>query len=375
MVNSIDRAIHSLSQGKIILLIDNLAQTQRGLLVVAAEHCSEENIAEMANHARGLIFAAMDENKLKELRLPMMVGRIGENAPEMTVSVGARFGTTTGISASDRAKTLRTLASTQNPSRDIVTPGHIFPLRTKTGGVLIKTSFAEAAVDLVDLSRLSPVAGICECLSLSGELENISQLKKLAAQKNWEVVSIEELVQYRLSNEEILEKLGESDLPVKNLGTFKAIAFQSKIDGAEHLVLTKGDLTKQESGVFVRVQAEKKLGELFGFNQGRRSSMLALKKISENGSGAFIYIRRGKQLPISSELETLTVPALQKLDTHNLSKAKAAASLKASELREFGIGAQIIKTLGIKNAILLGSSKNTPGIEAFGVKIIKNISL
>jgi len=307
-------------------------------------------------------------------------------APELAVSVDARMGITTGISASDRALTLRALARTSDPKLDLVMPGHIFPLRAKNGGVLIRAGIAEAALDLLKLARSQiasdarsshtrDVGAIIHCLDEKGEILNQAGLDRLASEHGFPQVKISDIIQYRLSNESLVEKVAESNLPVEDSGHFRAIVFRSLVDGAEHLALVKGEISQQTDAqlsapVMTRMQAENRLGDLLGVQNVRDGSSRqfvssrkligdALKRLEQQGRGVFVYLRHPRKSRLQQEIEALST---------NVS------SRPQMELREFGMGIQILKQLGVKRISLLSNSqRDVPRLSAFNLEIVDRI--
>ncbi len=340
------------------MLIDDAARQCAGYLVCAAATVSAEQISLMANHARGIVCAPMPESRLRELGLPMMSRNQGGGAPEFTVSVEARQGVTTGISAADRAHTLQILATTSQAKLDLVMPGHIFPLRAKSGGVLLRGAPAEAAVDLLTMAEVPPTAVMTQCLGEKGELPSEKDLLKTAKNLGLESIRLSTIIGARLSSESILERVAESRLPTFEHGEFRAICFRSKTDGAEHLALVTGEFPPQDDSepILVRVQAEHRLGDLLGGQDpGSRARLHAsMGKIHQKGQGALIYIRHPKSGRIRNQLLDSPTPINS-----------------ASQLRQLGVGAQILKDLGIRRIRLLSNStREFTAAEAFGIEIV-----
>lgn len=358
MKSSLAAALKSLKQNRSILLLDDAAGQCAGYLVCSAASVTPEQIAVMANHARGVVCAPLPESRIRDLGLPMMSRNQGGIAPDFTVSVEARQGVTTGISAADRAHTLKVLATTKHAKLDLVMPGHIFPLRAKNGGVLLKGAPAEAAVDLLNMAELPSTAVMTQCLAEDGGLPKEDQLLRTAKELGLESVRLSAIIAARLSSESILERVAESRLPTFEHGEFRAICFRSKTDGAEHLALVTGEIPPADTKkpVLVRVQAEHRLGDLLGGTEpGSRARLQAsMKKIHENGHGALIYIRH----PKSGRIRTQLLNAPNTADN-------------ASQLRQLGVGAQILKNLGIQRIRLLSNStREFTAAEAFGIEIV-----
>ncbi|MCB0360956.1 MAG: 3,4-dihydroxy-2-butanone-4-phosphate synthase, partial [Bdellovibrionales bacterium] len=240
MTSTIETALASLRQARPALLIDDASDPSVGYLVAPASSISEEDVSFIVNEARGVICAAMLESKIRSLHLPMMTaGPIPDSAPDFTVSIEARRGVTTGICAADRARTLRTLAGTVDPRRDLVMPGHIFPIVARDGGVLVRAGAAEAAVDLLLMAELLPVAALCCCLDREGEIARPEALQTLAASHGIPIISILDIISHRMARETFIERVAGAALPTRYAGDFQAIAFRSLNDSAEHLALLK----------------------------------------------------------------------------------------------------------------------------------------
>ena len=358
--------IKELRLGSLAILIDDASEQQASYIFGAAQSLSSEAVCQMVNHGGGVICVAVDEKQVKALGLPMMNPGPNSSSLDLTVSVEARQGVTTGISASDRARTIRTLANTTDPKLDLVMPGHIFPIRSKDGGVLIRSAPAEAVVDLMKLAGLKSSAAICHCLNKKGEILIEKEAEALAKKAKLPVVRISEIVSQRLRNEPILEKVAEANLPLNGDISFKSVCFRSKIDDAEHLALYKGDISKdnKKKGVLVRVQAENRITDLLGNGEFPSQKFLAssLKTIEDEGCGLFIYIRHPRQGLMSKKVKELT------------DGATPSAPRRASQLRELGIGAQILSEFGIEKIRLLSNSTHDfSALNTYNIEIVEKI--
>ncbi|MCC6221698.1 MAG: 3,4-dihydroxy-2-butanone-4-phosphate synthase [Deltaproteobacteria bacterium] len=366
----VSRAIEALKAGKLIVAIDDASKHISGYLVLAAEKVLSRDICFMVNFGRGVISAAITEERLADLGLHMMTPAKANSAPDFFVSVDARNNVTTGISASDRAATLQALATTAHPKLDLVMPGHIFPLRANNGGVLVNSGIAEASTDLLKLANLVPVAAICHCLNKDGDFASYEELLELADVNDLRTVGISDIIKHKLATENIIEKIADTRIPLKQHGTFRAVVFRSKSDDSEHLALIKGDIGELASdgtsrAVLVRVQAEHRIGDLLGIDNAntRDSIHSALSTISEAGCGVLVYIRHPKKGVLQAQVEALA-------------RKSAFTPTKSRELRETGIGFQILSALGIRRIKLLtNSSQELAGIKAFSVEIVDRLPL
>lgn len=366
---NVKSAILALNAKKPCLLLDDTIENLQGYLVEPAIYASEKSLAKLVNLGKSVICLALPAARVEELGLPAMSVNASQIAPfDFTVSVEARHGVTTGISAADRAKTLQAIASTKNPRLDLVSPGHIFPIKVKNGGVLVRSAPAEAAVDLLKLSSIEPAATICHVLDEQGKFLSEKNLISLAKSENLPLVRISEIIHSRLSNEPILERIAEAALPTKIAGDFKAVCFRSKIDQAEHLALIKGTLDlKEPSGlqepILTRVQAENKIGDLLGIGKisSRERIEHCLDLIRKEGRGIFVYIRHPRNDMLKRQIEKRTAPN---------------SGNRAYQFREFGVGAQILSNLGAKRLRLLSNVEpEIAGLSAFDLEIVERLEL
>ena len=348
-----------------MLLEDDAAQHSSCYFLASAENATAKQVCTMVNEGRGVICAPISESRARLLGLYRMATQGLPQSPDFYVSIEARQGVTTGISAEDRATTLQTFVRSSNAKRDLVAPGHIFPLRAKEGGVLVRSAPAEAAVDLLALANCAPVAALCQCLDEKGHLASNAHLKAIHDRLQIPVIKISEIIRHRLVHERIIEKIAESSLPVRGAGTFRAFCFRSKIDGAEHLALVRGNPSTGDGAkpTLIRVQAESPLGDLLGIDGGKSRERIhtALGRIGAEDSGIFVYIRH---------------PHRSVLKPSNKEAPKSSEEGSAPMLlREFGIGAQILRELGAKKVRLLSnSSREIPGVNAFQIEIVERVS-
>ncbi|MFN8391075.1 MAG: 3,4-dihydroxy-2-butanone-4-phosphate synthase [Bdellovibrionota bacterium] len=364
MAKAVQSIIPVLKRGSVLLLADDAGPEKRFYLICSAHDVTADRISFMVNHGRGVICAGVSEARIKELGLPPMSTRKQSAGVEFTVSVEARSGVTTGISAADRAVTLQTLANSRDARFDLVTPGHIFPMRAVSGGVLVRSDIAEAAVDLMTLAGLPPVAAICQCLDQNGDFLREDAAAALAHEQKISTIKVTDVIRYRLASETIVEKIAEASLPTTAAGNFHAVCFLSKTDRAEHLALVKGDLnemdeTGKQRPLLVRVQAEHRMGDLLGLDDSLGLSRIrdALKAIDERGRGVFVYVRHPRKGILADQIRQLS-----------LGKPPMTA---ARELREYGIGAQILRALNVTRIELLtNSTTEITGVEAFNLEIV-----
>lgn len=361
-LDSISLAKKELQEGNVVVLQDDAARQGIFYFFAPAELITSETVCFMVNHGRGVLFAPLSEARIRELGLPMMTAGRTDLAPDFTVSVEARHGVSTGISAADRALTLRTLSLTQSPRTDLVTPGHVFPLRARQGGVLVRTGAAEAVVDLLTMSDLLPTGALCHILGSDGNFADLDSVLALQKKYGLCLLKISEIIQQRLLTERIVERFAEAKLPTRDFGDFTAYGYRSKTDGLEHLAIVKGgtDLLQKNCSVLVRVQVEDRIPSLLGLGEhGKKQKIFqALEKISLEETGVFIYIRRPyRELSLGKDVMSLPSPM---------------PTSAATELRELGLGAQILNDLGIsKVELLTNSEQDLSGLSAFKIDIEK----
>lgn len=389
-------SLQQLQQDKIVLLVDDASSQTTAFLIAPAEHFTAEQVAFLVNTGRGLVCAALTVTRAQELGLPPMSRRPSERAFSFTASVESRHGVTTGISCADRAETLRTLATTTDPKRDLVMPGHIFPVIARTGGVLVRNSAPEAAVDLMQLAELTPVAVFCQCLNELGELPSRTEIEAIEKDAGLAVVYISEVIHERLARESIIERIAEAQLPTAEGGDFRAVAFRSFIDDSEHLALVKGEIATQktdggsafpkvERPVLVRVQAENLVGDLLGSAESATRQQIggALRAIAAAGEGVFVYVRHPRQGLLAQQLDKIAAErpefARKNAAPAHLQSSSIQENLpglqRAPVLREYGVGAQILASLGIqKIRLLTNSDRDIGGLDAFGLTIIERVN-
>lgn len=372
-IKSVEKAIEYFKQGKMVIIVDDEGRENEGDLALPAEDCSPEDINFMATVARGLICTPLDGSIIDNLELEPMVTKNTESmGTAFTVSVDASEDIESGISAKDRSNTVKKLSDIKSTSEDFVKPGHIFPLRYQKGGVLVRAGHTEGSVDLVKLSGKKPAAVICEVMNEDGSMARGNDLKKISEKYNIPIVSIEDIIAYRIANENLVSKIAEAKLATK-YGEFTIIGFKSEVDNSEPIALIKGNLDKNET-TLVRVHSECTTGDLLNSLRCDCGDQLdlALKKISESESGVLVYMRQeGRGIGLINKIRAY------KLQDEGLDTVDANLSLGfPMDLRTYGIGAQILRAVGVKKFDLLTNNpRKVIGLEGFGLEIMSRIQL
>jgi 3,4-dihydroxy 2-butanone 4-phosphate synthase / GTP cyclohydrolase II len=373
-ISTIKEAIDDMKRGRMIILVDDEDRENEGDLCMAAEHVTPEAINFMAKHGRGLICLSLSSDLADRLDLPLMVrdnrSRFGT---AFTVSIEARRGVTTGISAADRATTIRTAVADDTTAEDLVSPGHIFPIRARKGGVLVRTGQTEGSVDLARLAGLKTAGVICEIMKDDGTMARMPDLEVFARQHHLKIVTIADLIDFRLKTERLVRRAATATLPTRYGGEFKIIVYENDVDSMKHIALVKGNIQPDDE-VLVRVHSECLTGDTFGSARCDCGDQLhaAMKMVEEEGKGVIVYMHQeGRGIGLVNKIKAY------ELQEHGRDTVEANIELGFKEdLRDYGIGAQILVDLGVrKMRLMTNNPKKIVGLQAYGLSVTGRVPI
>jgi len=365
---SIDEIIEDARNGRMFILVDDEERENEGDLVIPAQMATPEAINFMAKYGRGLICLTMTPERLRELDLPLMTQRNGSrHQTAFTVSIEAREGVTTGISASDRARTVAVAIDPTKNADDIASPGHVFPLEARPGGVLVRAGHTEATVDVSRLAGLNPSSVICEIMNEDGTMARMPDLVKFAQFHGLKIGTIADLIAYRLKHDRTIERTIETDLDCRTGGTFKMIVYTDQVAYAEHIALVKGDISGDQP-VMVRMHALNVLDDVFYDLSGGKDGELdaALRMIGAEGRGVFVLIREPQKSKLSDRVRSKLA----------VSEDIPETTPSGGDLRDYGAGAQILLDLGVRDMILLSNTQhNIVGLDGYGIQVVDQLPI
>lgn len=374
-LNSMADIVEDIRNGKMVILVDDEDRENEGDLIIASDYITPQVVNFMASEARGLICLALCSEQIHRLGIPLMVNDSLNHSPNktaFTVSIEAAHGVSTGISAADRALTIKVASSPTATAKDIIVPGHVFPIRAQEGGVLKRAGHTEASVDLARIAGLNQAAVICEIMNPDGTMARLPELKAFAKKHSIKIGTIESLIKYRVQNESLVEEKARALLPSIYGEGFEVRAFVDKLDGREHLALVKGDISGEEP-VLVRVHTECVMGDVFGSLRTRSGEYLqeAMRQIDKVGSGVILYLR----------FESMDERLVNRIKSYHLidrgePRTEDMVKVFKSDDKDYGIGAQILRALGVRKIKLLTNNPSKRvGLKGYGLEIVESVSL
>lgn len=373
-ISPVEEVIEDIKNGKLVILVDDEDRENEGDFVVAAEHATPEIINFMATHGRGLICLSLTKEDADRLALQPMKPEYNE-IPEhtaFTIPIDAKKDVTTGISAYDRSSTVKQAISEDSKPEDFIRPGHVFPLIARKGGVLVRAGHTEGSVDISRIAGFRPASVICEIMKDNGDMARLEDLLEFSKKHQIKITTIADLIRYRLQNESFVTRVAEAEIPTEN-GMFNTIVFENEIDSEQHVAFVKGDINPDEE-ILVRVHSDHLIGDVFDcpYSNSRALLVESMRMIEENGSGVLLYIRQERK---NNGLVNILNEYKSKNKNDNSTNSSNEHS-SISELRNYGIGAQILRDLGVRNIKLLTNSPTkVKGLEGFGLKIVRRVPI
>lgn len=371
---SVEEAINEIKEGRMVVLVDDEDRENEGDLTIAAEKVTPETINFMAKYGRGLICLSMTGEKVDSLKLPLMVeNNTSSFNTGFTVSIEAAKGVTTGISAADRATTILTAVADDAKPEDLARPGHVFPLRAKSGGVIVRAGQTEGSVDLARLAGLKPAGVICEVMNDDGTMARMESLEKFSQEHNIGICTIADLIEYRMRTESFVHRAVETVVPTKNAGEFKIIVYENDIDDFQHIALVKGEINPNEP-VLVRVHSECLTGDIFASLRCDCGEQLckSMEMIDREGNGVLLYIRQeGRGIGLVNKLKAYV------LQDKGLDTVEANEKLGfEADMRNYGIGAQVLVDLGVrKMRLITNNPKKMVGLVGYGLSVVEQVPM